>query len=198
MKVISKSIFALLAVAVVFNNIAVAEDINEIFKKVNQFIEKENYSKAIEELAWANKELEKLHNKKLATLLPDEIEGYQGQKIEQQSAIGISSISRKYKKDGDQIELNIAGGGKGGMAGIGKMAAMFGGNQPGVETFRLDGLTANLNTSSRRPELTVFLESGSILSLKKRKKGEDPEETLKSFAKALKIGELDKYLKGDI
>jgi len=176
-----------------------AEDINTIFKKVNDYVAKENYSKAIEELVWANKELQKLHSKKIGTLLPVEVSGYKGGEVEIQSIMGMNSISRTYTKAGDQIELNITGGGQGSpLGGLGQMAAMLGGNQPGMDTFRIDGLTANLDTKSSRPELTLFMDSGSILQLKQRKKGEAAAETLKGFAKSINIGVLDKYLKGEV
>lgn len=178
--------------------VAIAEDINEIFKKVNDYAQAKNYTKALEELSWAQKELIKLHQARLGDLLPAEVDGYKGAEAKIQSAMGFTNIERQYSQGEKEIKVSISGssGGEGGMgnlAGLAKMGMMFGGAQPGVDQFRLDGRTATLKTEDS-PELTVFLESGSLLQLT-GSEGIDAA-ALKKFAEGLKIGELDSYLKG--
>jgi hypothetical protein len=178
--------------------VVVAEDINEIFKKINDYAQAKNYPKALEELSWAHKELTKLHQARLGELLPADVNGYKGAEPEIQSAMGFTSIERQYSQGEKEIKVSISGssGGEGGMgnlAGLAKMGMMFGGAQPGVDQFRLDGRTATLKTEDS-PELTVFLESGSLLQIT-GSEGVDAA-ALKKFAEALKIGELDSYLKG--
>jgi hypothetical protein len=177
---------------------ALSEDINEVFKKVNELVQQKNYPRAMEELSWAQKELEKLHQARLAQLLPSDVEGFKGGETEFQSVMGFTNIEREYQAGEKSIRLAITGtsgaDGMGGLAGIAKMGMMMGGVQSGTDQFRLAGRTAQLDSSSGSPELSVFLESGSILKLSA---GDGIEgATLKKFAEALKIAELDSYLKG--
>jgi len=176
-----------------------AEDINDVFKKVNEYVQQKNYPKAMEELQWAQKELEKLHQERLGQLLPGEVDGFKGEETEVAAVMGLSNIQRRYSKGDASIELSISGStgaeGMGGLAGLAKMGMMMGGSQSGKDQFRIDGRTASLDTTSGSPELTVFLESGSILQL--RASDESIKgDVLKKFAQGLKLGELDNYLKG--
>lgn len=187
---------SLFSVAVLAGGItARAEDINEVFKKVNEYVAQKNYPKAMEELQWAQKELEKLNQQRLTELMPKTIEGFVGEEPEIQSAMGFTTIERQYTKGEQGIRLSIAGAGSagGGLAGIAKMGMMMGA-QAGKDQFRIDGRTASLDTTGL-PELTVFLESGSMLSLRSSDESVDGA-TLKKFAQGLKVGELDSYLQG--
>lgn len=177
---------------------AVAEDINVIFKKVNDLITAQNYSKALEELKWASKEIEKMHTKKLEQFFPETIAGFTGEKINASSAMGISNLERSYKGPNGRVKVALtnlggAGGGLAGLAQLGQMAALMGGT--GMESFRIQGRTAMLDTTGSEPKLNITLDSGSMLSF-------DPEGTsikaddLKAMAEAMKLDDLDKYLKG--
>jgi hypothetical protein len=177
---------------------AIAEDINDVFKKVNEYVQQKNYPKAMEELGWAQKELEKMHQERLAELLPSEVNGFKGGETQVQQMMGFSNIEREYT-DGDKnvrVAITGTGGteGMGGLAGIAKMGMMMGGTQAGKDQFRIAGRTASLDTTSGSPELTVFLESGSVLQLSTGDGVDGP--ALKKFAEGLKIADLDSYLKG--
>jgi hypothetical protein len=190
----SLSLAAVLALS--FALPAAAEDINEVFKKVNEYAAKKNYPKALEELQWAQKELEKLNQQRLAELLPKDVDGFVGEEPQVQSAMGFTTIERQYNKGEKGIQVSIAGGGgaAGGLAGIAKMGMMMGGAQPGKDQFRIDGRTATLDTSGS-PELTVLLESGSVLQIRSSDESVDGA-TLKKFAQGLKVADLDSYLGG--
>jgi hypothetical protein len=180
---------------------AFAEDINTIFKKVGELAAQENYPKAMEELSWANKELQKLHFAKLESMLPAEVAGFKGEKAEAQSAMGMTTIQKTYKNGNEKIELNITGsalggtgGAAGGLAALGRMGAMMA-NQPGVDTFRVDGRTATLKNQRNRAELTLFMESGGMLQLKQNN-AKDEGAALKKVLEGLGVAKLDSYLKG--
>jgi hypothetical protein len=173
-----------------------AEDINEIFKKVNTYVQEQNYPKALEELNWARKEIEKLNTQRIGTLLPNSLNGFNGGETKVQSAMGFNNIEKDYTQGEKSIKVSITGGGAdgamGGLAGLAKMGMMMGA-QPGMDSFRIDGRTANLDTTSGNAELTVFLDSGAIMKLD----GEGIDgKTLKSFAEGLKITNLDNYMRG--
>ncbi len=196
-----RAIALCLSIAFLGLSSAQAEEIETIFGKVKEYAAKENYTKAIEELGWAKKELEKAHFKKIESMLPNQVAGFQGGTINSQSTVGITNIERTYKKAGEKdVKLSLAGGSTGGgpMAGfaaLGRMAGMMG-TQPGVDTFRIDGRTANLQVRNGRAELTVFLESGSFLKLEQQSAKDG--SSVKSIAEGMKseIVALDNYLKG--
>jgi hypothetical protein len=177
---------------------ALGEDINDVFKKVNEYVQQKNYPKAMEELTWAQKELEKLHQQRLSELLPADVEGYKGGDTQVQQMMGFSNIEREYTNGDKNIRLAITGtsgtDGMGGLAGIAKMGMMMGATQPGRDQFRINGRTASLDTTNSSPELSVFLESGAVLQLTTSEGVDGP--ALKKFAEALKIADLDNYLKG--
>ena len=177
-----------------------AEDLNEIFTKVNEQVTKKNYSKALEELGWARKELEKLHREKLQSYFPNQLGDFSGGKFEANSALGFTNIERSYSKADATIRLSLvgeSGGGQGlgGLAALGKMAAMFG-EQAGQESFRIAGRTATLTQQegSDSAELTIFLESGSMLKLEQSSGAQG--SALKTLAEKLDLAGLDGYLKG--
>lgn len=177
---------------------AVAEDINDVFKKVNEYVQQKNYPKAMEELGWAQKELEKMHQARLAELLPGEVDGFKGGDTQVQQMMGFSNIEREYTNGDKNVRVAITGTGgaegMGGLAGIAKMGMMMGGTQAGKDQFRIAGRTASLDTTSGSPELTIFLESGSVMQLSTGDGVDGP--ALKKFAEGLKITDLDSYLKG--
>jgi hypothetical protein len=183
---------------------AAAEDLQEIFRKVNQLVEDKNYSKAMDELGWAKKEIEKLHLAQLQTYLPDKLAGFDGDTLENNSVMGLTNIERNYTKTGENtsVKISLTGGGKtggdlgiGNLAALGKMAAALS-PQTGSDTIRISGRTAQLtvNKESESAELTVFLDSGTILKLEMSNSAQG--DTLKSMAEELKINDLDNYLKG--
>ena len=151
----------------------------------------------MDELGWAKKEIEKLHQTRLGELLPADVNGFKGGETSFQTALGFTSIERTYEGAGKSIKLAIAGGGGGGLgglAGLAQMGMMFGGTQPGMEQFRIDGTTASLNTTGSNPEVSIFLSSGSVLTLTGQDGVDGP--SLMKFAEGFKFGEIDTYLKG--
>lgn len=178
---------------------AVAEELQALVAKVTSFAEQGNYPKALEELAWVEKELQKRHTDKLTSLLPASISGLEGQPVQAQSALGMSTLERAYGQGGQRIKLSLTGTGSsgaaagGGLAALGRMGAMMG-QQPGTDTFRVDGRTATLRTQGNRSELTLFMESGAILKLEQS--GSKDGSALKEAVESMQLDKLDAYLKG--
>jgi hypothetical protein len=172
-----------------------AEDLATILKRVQELHDQKNYSKALEELAWAQKELEKSKSKVTEGLFPNDVMGYAGGKIENSGAFGFSNIERTYTKGSETIKVSLTeskGGGQnplGGLAALGQMAAMMG-NQPGVDTFRIDGRTATLESQENDSSLTVFLNGGGIIKFEQS--GSNNGATLKEFAGQFKLSEFEK------
>lgn len=197
-----KRLILVLLALVVFGSTAVAEDLDAIFKRVNELVEDKNYTKALEELSWARKEIEKMNMTKVEQFFPDELAGFKGDKFESQAALGFSAMERNYRKDGTstQVKASLVGGmggtgmeGLGGLAGMGRMAAMMGG---GPNTVRIAGRTATMESDedAKSADLTLFLDSGSILRFEMS--GDSDTAALKKMAEEIKIDELESYLRG--
>ena len=175
-----------------------AEELDPIFTKVKTLVTSGDYSKALEELKWASKEIEKLNAKKLETFFPDSLIGYTGEKVSSGGALGMTNVERSYKNGKNSFKVILtnlgssAGGALGGLAQLGSMAGMFGG-QNGMETIRINGKTAQMDTTSSSPKLTIFLDGGSMLAIESQ--GAVKADELKSAAEALKIEDIEKYIK---
>lgn len=199
-----KNKFLLLSILSIFigSKTVIAEEVDVIFTKIKEYMGQQNFTKALEELSWAKQEIEKKNSEKLQSFFPDDVAGYKGEKAQVSSALGFTTIEKKYKSDKANMTVSLTGGsssvagGLGGLAQIGKMAAMFG-NQPGMETERIAGRTATIEkeANSKGSSVSIFLDSGSVLKVE----APNTQDTavLKSFVEALKIDDLDKYLKGN-
>lgn len=198
-----KRVLLSLVVAGSFSSVSArAEDLTEIFKKVNEYVGAKNYAKALEELSWARKEIEKMNSGQIQSFFPDSLAGFTGGKIEANSALGFSNLEREYTKGELAVRVSLTGGGEGlaggfgNLAAFGKMAAMAEGGGSGRDTLRIGGRTAVLNQDNEgnSADLTVFLDSGSILKFESSSGAKG--DTLKSMAEAIKVADLDAYLKG--
>jgi hypothetical protein len=178
-----------------------AEDLKQIFDKVQQYYAEKNYTKALEELGWAQKEIEKASSQVLTGLFPSEIDGYKGGELESTNVLGFTNIERTYQKgESNSIKVSLLGSSKGqaqnplgGLAAMGQMAAMMGG-QAGTDSFRMDGRTAMLEKRDDSAELTVFLDGGSMLKFEQQDSNDG--DALKKFANSFKIADIEKHLKG--
>jgi len=177
-----------------------AEDLKTILDRVVSLEKEGNYPKALDELGWARKEIEKKNSEMIGTLLPDSLAGFTGGKVETNGALGFNTVEREYAGENMKVKVSITSGGPGGnnqamggLAALGQMAAMFG-QQAGQDVFRVDGMTASLNTEGSTPDLTVFLTGGSILKFELTK-GTDTA-TLKKMAETIGVSKIDSKIKG--
>lgn len=196
------SILAYVCGALIVADTACAEELKAIFDKVQQYYQEKNFAKALEELSWAQKEIQKASAQVTQSFFPEEIDGYKGGKLENTEVFGIVNVERSYVKgESESVKVSLMGSNKGqgqnplgGLAAIGQMAAMMGGNQPGVDSFRMDGRTAMLETQDSSATLTVFLDGGSIMKFEMD--GSSNGDALKKFAAVFKIADIEKHLKG--
>lgn len=175
-----------------------AEDLKDLLGRVQKLADEKNFPKALEELNWVQKELQKQHSTQLERFFPNEIKGFKGEKMKVNAALGFSEIERTYTGGERTITLSLAGGsaagGLGNLAQLGKFAAMMG-TESGQETIRVHGKTAQLEGDDESQyALSIFLESGSVLKLDASSGVKSTE--LRDFAEAILIEDLDKYLKG--
>lgn len=179
-------------------SVSLSEELKDLLGRVQKLADEKNFPKALDELNWVQKELQKRHGTELERFLPNDIKGFKGEKVKVNTALGISQIERSYSSGERTIEVSLTGGssagGLGNLAELGKFAAMMG-NESGTETIRIHGRTAQLEGDDESQyALSIFLESGSVLKLDASYGV--TSTTLKEFAEAILVEDLDKYLKG--
>jgi hypothetical protein len=173
-----------------------AEGIDELFANLKKYVEQEQYTNAMEELQWMQRELDKLHFDKVKSFFPDQLEDYKGGETKSQTVLGFTNLNRTYSGAGPDIEVALTGGASvaGGMAALLQMVNVLG-SQENSTTFRLDGRTATL---VRDPDgsatLSVMLKSGSLLTFDT--KNMEDIDLLKQAAGAFPLAALDDYLAG--
>lgn len=110
-----------------------AQELEATLKKVVEHAQKEQFSKALQELSWAEKELQQAHSKKLQALFPEKLGSYTGQKFDGANALGMISLERRYAdSEGKEVTVTLLGGSGdaqnplAGVAALSQMAAMMG------------------------------------------------------------------------
>ena len=173
-----------------------AENIDELFANLKQFVAQEQYPNALEELQWMRRELDKLHIEKINSYFPDNLAGLQGNEPKSQSVLGFTNMSRSYSGDGKNVNVALTGGASaaGGLAALAQMASLLG-TQQDAETYRLAGRTATLVIDpDGKTSISVSLKSGSLLSFESNDLSEGGK--LKEIAREFPVAGLDNYLAG--
>jgi len=183
-------------VCLTFSSQANAESIDELFENLKKYVDQGQYTNAMEELQWMQRELDKLHFEKVKAFFPGELVGYKGEDTNSQTVLGFTNLNRTYIGDGSDIEVALTGGASvaGGMAALLRMVNVLG-SQENSTKFRLDGRTATLVSQPDGPASpSVMLKSGSLLTFEAKKV--DDADVLKQAASAFPVAELDDYLAG--
>ncbi len=177
-----------------------SDKLKKLLGKVQEYVDAGNYPKALEELTWVKRDIEKLDFAATVKFFPDEIAGFKGDPAKTQSTMGITTIERLYRLGKKTITASLlsgsgnAGGAMGGLAALGKFAMMQQGGQKGQEMFRINGRTAMLNQKGKSADLTIHLESGGMLKFEMKRDGD--VSTLREAAEAFPIDDLDAYRRG--
>lgn len=194
----------LLLSGICFASQVMAEDIEVIFKKVNELRAAGKYSQALSELGWAEKELERLNMEKIQSYIPANIPGFTAEKLKSNSALGMMNIERVFNRssDGVQIRVSLIGAGNnsaaaagfGSLAALGQMAAAMGNNAIGQEAFRVEGNTATLaaDNEARTADLSVSVEG---IVVKMEMSGAADKEALRKVLNSMDIKGMMEYLK---
>ncbi len=132
-KIITAGFLSCLMVAV-----AQADNVTTLLKSAEQNYAAGNYSKALEDLNWASKEIANQHLNSMKSLLPTEIEGMKGVDAEGGSVLGFRGISKQYNStDGSKsVTISLLSGGNtttgNGLSALMGMAASLGAMQGGT------------------------------------------------------------------
>ncbi|MBL7661360.1 hypothetical protein JNK13_01275 [bacterium] len=180
------------------------EDFAGLLKRAEELKAQGKYPAAMEELSWANKQLEKLHQESLKKFFPDTAGSFTGGKFDANNAMGFMNVERDYKSQaGAGVKVSLLGAsnsqgsaaqGFGALAGFAQMAAMMDG-QNGAETVRVKGNRAVVAKNGRYSELSLNLPSGLMFKVEQTSGQELKAEELASVAEAIDTTALEAYLK---
>jgi len=73
-------------------------------------LEANDIDAALEEAEWCREGLQQLKQAQTLAIFPDSVAGYVGGQVKNEGAMGITSLGRTYKKDGNSIELELVTG----------------------------------------------------------------------------------------
>lgn len=142
---------------------------------------------ALEEARWCVTLMEQEQQENTQKFFLDEINGFKGNQLESQNAMGFQVVSREYHKGEQYIQVNLNGGNGGSaMQAFAALAQM--GMQGTGKKLRIQKRTANLINDNGNITLSITLRSGGILLMESSDVNQD---TLLAFAKAFPVAEMD-------
>lgn len=153
---------------------------------------------AIEEATWCLTGLTQLQEEIKLSIFPDELNGYTGGDINNQSMMGMTVIERDYIRDSNKINLSLttvgsggdaAAGGLGALAELGKLfGAMESASGGSGKKIRIQKRTVNVTDEGGMGLLNIQLKSGGSLKVQSSDLHSDE---LVEFMRDFPIVELD-------
>ncbi|WP_100642507.1 hypothetical protein [Alteromonas facilis] len=147
---------------------------------------------ALEEARWCVTLLEQLQQAQVNQFFPDELEGFSGDELEQQSAMGFQVTSRNYMKGDQSISVSLNSGSTGGAMDAFSALAQLGFQTGGGEKMRIQRRSASLMKDGDQVTLNITMKSGGMLVFETYDVDKD---TLEAFAKAFPVADLDDAMK---
>jgi len=146
---------------------------------------------ALDEAKWCVESLEQLRQQVTLTVFPDTVEGFEGGEIDNQSAMGMTIIERRYSREGDDVAVSlttgIAGGGLAALAQLGMGMSAGSGKKLRVQKRTV----LDMSEAGGEAQYMVQLKSGGMLNISS---SDLDAATLLPFVKAFPIADLDEAL----
>lgn len=168
------------------------EDAADTCKNAAKLFKDGDLDGALDDARWCVTELEKLKKGQTTSLFKDEIDGYTGDDISEQQAMGVSIIERRYSKDGTSINVSMSGGALGMANSAFAAIAAMGMQVAEGEKVRIQRRTAMVSNNGSETTIAVTLKSGGILTF--NSSDVDKDKMLK-FANAFPVAEVDDSLR---
>ena len=205
MKKISKLLLSTLLITFSVRTASAQETFESFIEAAKKAKDEGRIIKAIDELSWAKKELDKLHSQKLTTFFPAEVGGLKGAEPKNENVLGLMTLTRNYSGADTDIELTLVGAsgskdsasqGLGMFAGLAQMGMAMEANQPGNETIRLKDKTAILKKNGDNYEVSISLSNGNTITGKTTKNTAKTKDKLLEVMNTLDVAGIEKYLGG--
>ncbi|MCB1757837.1 MAG: hypothetical protein KDJ38_20130 [Gammaproteobacteria bacterium] len=157
-------------------------------REAAKLIEQNDIDGALEEARWCVEGLQQLKQKAMSGVFPDEVNGFKGEDVQSQSAMGMNITERTYNRGSESIDVTLTAAGSAGggfAAAIAQMGMTMGG---AGKKMRIQRQTVMDLSEGSNNEFTVALKSGGVLSFQSSSaKHDDVVEFIKSFP----LAELD-------
>lgn len=184
-----KRSFLMASLAVSVSGFAIADDTPDTAcKSAVELFQDGDIEGALEEARWCVTLLEQMQQDQVNQFFPDEVEGFNGEQLEQQSAMGFQTTSRNYVNGGQSINVTLNGGSTGSAMGAFSALAQLGMQAGGGEKVRIQRRTGQVIKDGDQVTLTITMKSGGMLVFETY---DVDAESLKAFAKAFPVADLD-------
>ena len=159
----------------------------EACKNAVELYEDDDLTGAVEEAQWCLDLLKQEQAARVVAIFPDSINGFVGDKLESQNAMGFSSSKRNYNKGGKQVSVTLSGTSGGVMSAFSSLAQL--GMSAGMgEKMRIQKRTAMVMPEGNNMRIMVTLKNGGMLMFESNDVSKDE---LVEFANAFPVAELD-------
>jgi hypothetical protein len=148
---------------------------------------------ALEEAQWCVESLEQLKQQRTLTLFPDELNGFTGAEVQNQSAMGMNIIERVYENADRKLTVTLTSGvAGGGLAALAQLGMGLGTAAGTGKKIRVQRRTViNMSQPGANSEYMVQLKSGGMLMIKSASLD---DEQLLEFVREFPIADLDDAL----
>ena len=169
-----------------------ADDASAACTEAARLIEESDIDGAMEEAQWCVESLRQVRQQRTLSVFPDEVEGFAGGDLDNQSAMGMTMMERAYVSESGEIDVSLTTGAAGaGLAALAQMGMSFGASG-GARKLRVQKRTViDMSDEEGEAQYLVQLKSGGMLTIGSPTLS--PEAVLE-FVRAFPIGELDEAL----
>ena len=159
----------------------------EVCREAARLYEENDLEGALEEARWCLESLEQIKQEAAANLFPDEVIGFKGGELSNQSAMGMRIMEREYMRGNDAISVTFTAGGAAasGFAALAQMGMGMGGSG---KKLRIQRRTVIDMSDGQNAEFSVSMKSGGMLNVASSSVA---HAEVIEFMKAFPIAELD-------
>ncbi|MBX2838792.1 MAG: hypothetical protein KTR35_18175 [Gammaproteobacteria bacterium] len=188
-----------LSMCVLFSAMAQDVDVDEAaaacIEAARLMQEDQDYDGALEEASWCVEGLKQIKQAQTLAVFPDEVEGFVGGEVSNESMLGMNMIERTYQKENNSIKISLMAGGSGagasGLAALAQLGMGLGG-AGGGKKIRVQKRTVIDSSEGSNSAFMVQLKSGGMMNVESSTVSRD--ETLE-FLRIFPIAEIDDALK---
>ncbi len=144
---------------------------------------------ALEEARWCLEVFEQIRRDSAFAVFPDELAGWAGGELNNQSAMGVTLLSRRYTKGEQAIDVSVTTGVAGtGLAALAQLGASLGAGQG--QKFRVQRRTVTdmSDASGETVNYLVELRSGGMMNIESSNSG---KADVRAFVEGLPIADID-------
>ncbi len=167
------------------------EESAEACSEAARLIREDKLEDALDEANWCLEGLKQLKQAKTLAVLPDEVNGFIGSEVSNNSILGMTTVERTYQQGGDRVLVSMmtVEGDGGGFAAIAAMGMSLG---SAGKKHRIQKRTVVDNSGTNgQAEFFIQLKSGGMINISS--KTVKPEAVLE-FIKAFPIRDIDTAL----